>query len=214
MIEYPSIANSSKAPRQPMIAFEKLDGSNVRVLWTPKKGFCRFGSREQLLDETHPHLGGVVSVFRQTCQEPLDALLRQHFRQEKEVTAFGEYLGPNSFAGIHTDLVDQMRFVLFDLLVQKKGYYEFLLPQEFVKLTAGLLCPVARVVHEGNLTDGFIQRVRANDFDPPLGEGVVCKGRERSGAYRGKVWMVKIKTQAYLDRLQARYGEEWKKYWE
>jgi hypothetical protein len=214
MVEYPTIANSSKAPRKPMIAFEKLDGSNIRAKWTPKRGFHLFGSREQLLDETHPHLGGVVAVFRKTCQEPLEALFRDKFRQEKEVTVYGEYLGPNTFAGWHTDPVEQMRFVPFDFLVQKKGYVEFVLPQDFVELTADLSCPVAQVIYEGNLTDGFIDRVRMNDFIPALGEGVVCKGRERSGAYRGKVWMCKVKTNTYRERLKQHYGVAWTQYWE
>lgn len=39
MVEYPSIQNSSKAPRKNCIAFEKLDGSNFRAKWTQKNGF-------------------------------------------------------------------------------------------------------------------------------------------------------------------------------
>jgi hypothetical protein len=38
MIEYPSMQNSSKAPRKECMVFEKLDGSNFRAKWTEKKG--------------------------------------------------------------------------------------------------------------------------------------------------------------------------------
>lgn len=31
--------------------FDKLDGSNIRAEWNPKKGFYKFGSRKQLIDE-------------------------------------------------------------------------------------------------------------------------------------------------------------------
>ena len=68
------------------------------------------------------------------------------------------------------------------------------------------------VVYEGNLTDEFIASVRRNDFE--LDEGVICKGTQGKGSYRGKVWMAKIKTQAYLDRLKNRFGDEWSKYGE
>lgn len=214
MIEYPTIISSAKAPRRDMIAFEKLDGSNVRVKWTPKKGFHLFGSRTQLLDETHPHLGGVVRVFNATCLDILEAMFRKQFGKEKEVVVYGEYLGPNSFAGIHSDPVEAMRYVVFDIMLHKKSYTEFLPPQEFVKLTKGTGLPTPRVVYEGNLGEAFIKQVRENDFDPPLHEGVVCKGTVRSGAYRGKVWMCKIKTLQYLELLQQRYGQDWEKYWE
>jgi hypothetical protein len=214
VIEYPSIMASSKAPRKPMLAFEKLDGSNIRIKWTPKNSFCLFGSRECLLDATHPHLGGVVGLFGSTMELELDALLRRHFAKEKEVVVCGEYWGPSSFAGIHTDPPDQMHLTIFDLLVVKKSYNEFVLPQDFVKLMAGTTIPTPRFLRDGNLNEEFIQQVRENKFDPPLNEGVVCKGRERSGAFRGKVWMCKVKTNEYMNRLQERDGQDWGRFWE
>jgi hypothetical protein len=214
VIEYPRIMASSKAPRKPMLAFEKLDGSNIRIKWTPKNSFCLFGSRECLLDATHPHLGGVVPLFNTTFKQELDELLRKNFAKEKEVVVCGEYWGPNSLAGIHVDPADQMHLTVFDLLVVKKSYNEFVLPQDFVKLMAPTKVPTARLVYEGTLGEEFIQRVRNNDFDQPLNEGVVCKGRERSGAFRGKVWMCKIKTNEYMGRLKERHGQDWGRFWE
>ena len=61
--EYPSIINSSRAPRKDMFAFEKLDGSNLRVKYTKKKGFIMFGTRTQALDPSHPHLGSGIELF-------------------------------------------------------------------------------------------------------------------------------------------------------
>jgi ATP-dependent RNA circularization protein (DNA/RNA ligase family) len=214
VIEYPSISNASKAPRKPMLAFEKIDGSNIRIKWTPKNGFCLFGSRECLLDDTHPHLGYVVHLFNATLNAELDDLLRPLFRAEKEVVVYGEYYGPNSFAGIHVDPVEQMKLVVFDLLVVKKSYTEFVLPQDFVKLMAGTSIPTPRLVYTGTLGEDFINTVRENRLDTELNEGVVCKGRLRSGAYRGKVWMAKIKTNLYMDRLKERYGDTWGRFWE
>ena len=214
MIEYPSIINSSRAPRKQMIAFEKLDGSNIRVKYTQKRGFDLFGSRTQLLDESHPILGGVVQIFNSTCKEPLEEYFKKYYPKNKEIVVFGEYVGPNSFAGFHSDPVDQMKFVMFDILFIEKHWTEFVLPQEFVKVANRLLgtVPTPRIIYEGNLTDDFIKRVRDNEFN--VNEGVICKGREKSGAYRGKVWMCKIKTNEYLQKLKKRYGEDWEKYYE
>jgi len=197
-----------------MIAFEKLDGSNIRIKYTAKRGFDLFGSRTQLIDASSPHLGSVVSLFNAKYKDILEEILRKQFPKDREIIVYGEYLGPNSFAGLHTDPVDKMQFYLFDVLLVRQGYVEFLLPQEFVKFTEKLngLVPTPRVIYEGNLTDEFIQRVRRNEFN--IFEGVVCKGREKTGASRGKVWMCKIKTEAYLQKLKDKYQGDWVRYWE
>lgn len=216
MIEYPSIINSSKAPRKPMIAFEKIDGSNIRIKWTHKRGFDLFGSRQQLLDSSHPNLGGVVALFHDKYKEALEELFKYEWgKTENEIIVFGEYYGPNSFAGLHADPISKMNFYMFDILFVKKSYTEFLLPQEFIKLSPKfekIGIPLPKVVYEGNLTDDFIRRVRENEFN--LNEGVVCKGTQRLGSFRGKVWMCKIKTNAYLQRLKDRFKDDWNKYYE
>jgi hypothetical protein len=201
MIEYPSVQNSSKAPRKPMIAFDKLDGSNIRVKYTAKRGFDLFGSRTQLLDKTHPFLGGVVDYFNANCAEPLTKILKREFPNEREAIVFGEYFGAQSFAGHHV-LEDAKKFVLFDVLVGHKDR-KFVPPREFIKLFSGVV-ETPRVVHEGNLTDQFIQDVRDGKYN--TNEGVICKGLEKTGAARGGVWMCKIKTQSFFDRLMAKFG--------
>jgi hypothetical protein len=203
MIEYPSILNSSKAPRKPCIAFEKLDGSNIRVKYTAKRGFDLFGSRTQLLDVTHPFLGGVIEVFNRDFNKPLTEIFEKEFPNVREIVAFGEYFGPQSFAGQHV-LGDPMEFVLFDVLLGNKDR-KFIMPREFIKLFGGCV-KIPKVIYEGNLTDQFVQDVRDGKFN--VFEGVVCKGLEKSGAYRGGTWMCKVKTQKYFDALRAKYGEE------
>src|SRR3954469_17994172 len=101
MIEYPTIMNSSKAPRASCIAFDKLDGSNIRVKYTQKRGFCLFGSRTQLFDATHPHLGEAVPAFNNNFNEPLSKIFRDRWSNEREIVVFGEFYGAQSFAGIH-----------------------------------------------------------------------------------------------------------------
>lgn len=210
MVEYPSITNSSKAPRKPCIAFAKYDGSNVRVKWTQKQGFCLFGSRHQLIDETHPHLGEVVPLFNKDFAPVLDSYFRSNklYRNEKEITIFGEFFGRNSFAGIH--VIDEPKeFVMFDVMFTRKNQHKFLLPQHFVSEFDGEV-RIPDIIYRGNLNDELIADVRAGKY--PVNEGVICKGTESSGAYKGGVWMAKIKTQAYFDKLKQRFGEKWTEY--
>jgi ATP-dependent RNA circularization protein (DNA/RNA ligase family) len=204
MIEYPKILPSSQAPRQPCIAFEKFDGSNIRVKYTNKKGFTLFGSRTQLFNEGHPFLGQAVPIFYRDYEDKLVNLIESEFPNEREVIVFLEFIGPNSFAGYH-ETSDPKELMLFDIMVGHKNR-KFLLPQEFVKLSTKFDLKIPKVVYEGNLSDQFRQDVRDGKYD--VFEGVVCKGRERTGAHRGGVWMAKIKTLKYLTALNAKFGEK------
>ncbi len=208
MIEYPSIQNSSKAPRKECIAFEKSDGSNFRCKWTTKQGFCLFGTRTQLINETSEFWGDMVRVFKRDLESPLDKILIKEFSKEREIIVFGEYLGKNSFAGRHFD--EPKRIVLFDVLVGHKAR-KFVKPRDFIKLFSNAV-ETPRIVYEGNLNDDLIRRVRADEFN--TFEGVICKGTQPVGNAMGGIWMAKIKTQRYLDSLKSRFGDEWVKYGE
>lgn len=211
MIEYPSINNSSKAPRLPCIAFDKLDGSNFRAKFTPKQGFCNFGTRTQLIDETTPFWCDMVNVFRGTLEQTLSDIFKKDtdFRNFREIIVFGEYLGENSFAGQHVES-DPKKIVVFDVLLGHKNRF-FLKPQDFIKKFEGII-ETPRVVYSGNLNEEFINDVRENKFG--LKEGVICKGTEKNGAYRGGIWNCKIKTLEYLNKLKEKFGSDWTKYGE
>lgn len=206
MIEYPSIINSSKAPRKSCVAFDKIDGSNLRFKYTQKQGFNLYGSRTQLIDETHPHLGDGVRLFN-TYKESLEDFFKRdkEFRNFREVIVFAEFWGQNSFAGIH--LPEDPKFLtFFDVLCGHKNR-KFVHPKEFIKtFNKNLGLPTPAIVYEGNLNDSFIKSVRENNLEYKLNEGVICKGTETSGAAAGSIWMAKVKTQQYLDRIFNKLG--------
>lgn len=205
MIEYPSILPSGKAPRGPMIAFDKLDGSNIRVKYTNKKGFHLFGSRTQMFDKGHPFLAPAIPYFYEHFENPLVDMIESEFPNEREVIAFLEFFGDKSFAGWHDPEDTTKRLVCFDIMVGHKNR-KFLSPQQFVKFSEKYKIIAPRIIYSGNLSDQFIQDVRQGKYD--VVEGVVCKGTEKTGAHRGGIWMAKIKTQAYLDKLFNKFGEE------
>jgi hypothetical protein len=208
MIEYPSMQNSSKAPRKECMVFEKLDGSNFRAKWTEKKGFTTFGTRTQLVDETSDYWGQVVTLFRDTIADSLHKVLEKECRNKREAIVFAEFFGENSFAGRHED--EPHKLVPFDILIGHKQR-KFVRPQDFIKLLEGKV-EIPRVIGQMNLNDSLIESVRRNDFG--LFEGVICKGTETVGNAVGGVWMCKIKTQAYFDLLKAKFEGDWQKYGE
>ncbi len=204
MIEYPAIINSNKAPREECVAFDKLDGSNLRFKYTQKRGFELAGTRTQLIDENTPVFGEGITIFNKLYKTPLTEFFKssKEYRDYREIIVFGEFLGPNSFAGIHID--EPHELIIFDVLVGHKNR-KFIKPKEFVKTFSNIV-KIPKVIYEGNLNDQFIQEVRNNKFN--LSEGVICKGNLTNGAFRGNIWMCKIKTLEYLNKLKTRFGED------
>jgi hypothetical protein len=211
MIEFPSIINSSKAPRKHCYAFDKLDGSNFRAKYTQKRGFDTFGTRTQLIDETTEFWGDMVYIFNEVLRQPFEKLFKsdKDLRDYREIIVFGEYVGDNSFAGRHLETEKHMIFP-FDVLVGHKQR-KFLKPKDFVE-KIGDIAMIPEVVYTGNLNEEFIKDVREGKY--PVKEGVICKGTETSGAFSGGVWTCKIKTNAYIQKLKETFGHEWEKYGE
>jgi hypothetical protein len=198
MIEYPSILGWNEIVRgKPCIAFDKLDGNNIRFGWTRKSGFHKFGTRRNRIDHTNDEYGNAIPLFIDKYSAALDTIFRKNknYRNVKEITAFCEYQGKNSFAGAH-DVTDVMDVVLFDIHLDKQG---FIPPREFVKNFRHLGIP--KIIYEGNLNQEFINDVKTGLFT--CKEGVVCKGIDNK-----KIWMGKIKTDSWLNKVKARYGEE------
>src|SRR5262245_1579868 len=217
MKEYPSIlsagdllARSDEHLGRPCLAFDKLDGSNIRAEWDRKRGWHLFGSRRRLLDPAQPILGQAIQLVLDGYGDGLARLFRDDpaLGRPTQATAYFEFLGPHSFAGLHdpSDLGvpanEPYRVVLIDVNVHRRG---FVPAAEFVERFGHLGIP--RVVHRGTLTEELIRDVRAGLFGTP--EGVICKGGEGHGR-----WMAKVKTEAYLTRLKAFFQADWERYWE
>jgi len=92
---------------------------------------------------------------------------------------------------------------LFD--VEAEGY-GFVDPWRFVA-DFGMLCS-ARVVYQGKLTGKFVEDVRNGRYD--VMEGVIARG----GSGGRDVWMCKIKTLAYMERLRQAFADRWEDFWE
>jgi hypothetical protein len=213
MLHYPKIQGSKAAPLGRCLAFEKYDGTNLHWDWDRDFGWHAFGTRRDTFNLTpdgiarfaaaHPLLAEAVTAFRSGLGDGFERVFRDHpgYGDIQGLKVFTEFLGPNSFAGMHK-ADDPKRLVPFDVWAEPNGMVG---PEDFVRDFAHL--PVARVVYRGKLTGQFAEDVRRGKYG--VAEGVVCKG----GA-AGAVWMAKIKTYAYLERLKEAFAERWEDYWE
>ncbi len=192
MKAYPSIETRIDFSKSYYI-FDKLDGSNIRAEWNPKKGFYKFGSRTQLLTEDQRTLFPSIDKIKELYTETMSQRLSK--TKAESAVCFFEWVGPDSFAGSHNSDPSLMTPILIDVGVFKKG---ILPPEKFLELAEGLTIP--KLLHRGRIDEDFFQSVRNRTLDGMTFEGVVGKGDfcQKSG---GPI-MFKIKSHDWLNKLK------------
>lgn len=178
-------------------AFDKLDGQSMRFEANFNRGFYKFGSRTQMVDHKDEQFGKAVNLFMEKYSENLMYVFGRKYNQDRKAifTVFGEYVGPNSFAGRHV-IGDPMDIVLFDVWIYKNGWVK---PQKFIDNFGHLNIP--KVVYEGEMTDEFIYDIQTNRYK--LDEGVIAKGEQDND-----VFMCKVKTKSWLNKVKNNLGEK------
>lgn len=195
MKSYPKIQYFNKGIFGEIVwAFDKLDGSNIRCEWNRKRGWYKFGTRNNMIDEKNPQFGEAITIFLEKYGDDLPTIFRKCYSNVESFVVFCEYFGDNSFAGLHFD--EPKDVVLFDVNAYKRG---FISPKEFIQNFGGLDIP--ELIYKGEYNADLIESVRNNSFN--LKEGVVCKG-----VHQGEVWMSKIKTIEWLERVKNKLGEK------
>lgn len=197
MKQYHSIGKDN-IKSNPFYCFDKLDGSNIRAEWTPKKGFSKFGSRTQLIDESSP-LGHLAIPLIRNQEDVLGRIFR--FLRVQEATTFFELFGPSSFAGVHKWDEPGFAAVLFDVSLYKQGIMP---PREFLNAFGGFV-PVPNLVHIGNVTNQFEQDIWNGTVPGVTFEGVVCKGAPLKKGYPPH--MFKLKSKAWVDKVKSLYTD-------
>lgn len=211
-LAYPKISDSKNCPLERCVAFQKYDGTNIHWVWKIEFGWYAFGTRRNRynLDEmgiaefnvAHPGLEESAEIFIRDFASLLEAIFRANSRyQFSEITVFTEFFGVNSFAGMHQK-DDLKELVLFDVETNQK----IVAPEQFITDFSTL--KIAKVIYRGKFTGKFVDDVREGKYGTD--EGVVCKGIDKNN----HLWMVKIKTYAYMKKLQQVFQDDWKSYWE
>jgi hypothetical protein len=208
---YPKMPGSKDSPLEKCVAFEKYDGTNLHWVRDAEMGWYAFGTRRDRFDldergiadfnAAHPGLEEAAEIFQRDFRQPLDVIFQGNpDYQCPEIIVFTEFLGEQSFAGMHKP-EDPKQLVLLDVQIDR-GMLD---PIEFVE-TFGTV-NIARVIYRGKLTGKFMEEVRTGKYG--VAEGVVCKGKNANG-----VWMVKVKTNTYMQKLQQVFQADWENYWE
>jgi hypothetical protein len=214
MLHYPKIPSAAGCPGGRCVAFDKIDGTNLHWSWDRDFGWHAFGTRRdefnlteagvRLFHQAHPGLEDCAELFRASLAGPLEAVFRAHpgYLAFAAFKAFTEYAGPHSFAGQHQP-GDPRELILFDVFAEGFG---LLGPEQFLADFGDLKVP--RVVFQGRFSGRLTEDVRAGRYG--VAEGVVVKG----GSGGSDLWMVKIKTLAYQEKLKHAFAGAWRDHWE
>ena len=195
MKQYPSIPGWKRMPMgTQVLAFDKLDGSNIRFESSKKRGWYKFGTKTQLIDVSHEQFGESINLFMDKYAESVSKICYDEFNVKDRIVAYAEFLGPNSFAGNHVKS-DKKDVVLIDVDIFKKGFIQ---PRQFIKLFDSLDIP--KIIFDGKLNKQFVDDVKQNKFG--LTEGVIIKATEKV-----KIPVAKIKTNDWLFRLKNDLNE-------
>lgn|SRR5574338_49091 len=192
MKHYPSITKEIRHDVH-IYAFDKLDGSNIRAEWNSKRGFYKFGTKNQLIDKSSDPFGIAIPLLQEKYEEDITKVLKE--QGWKDAICFFELWGPSSFAGQH-DFKEKLDITLIDVNPFKQGILE---PQEFIKLFGHLDTP--KVLYEGLVSTELFDRVKQSTLPGMTCEGVVCKGASTNNAKMPV--MFKIKSKVWLEKLKV-----------
>lgn len=207
-LAYPKITGTKNFPAKNCIGFYKYDGSNISFCWSKNKGFYAFGTRKTRFDLTsegiedfnaaHPGLEEVFPTFDSKFKT-----IQNHngLSEYDNLIFFTEFLGDSSFAGQHKP-GEPKKLILFDVQTEKG----FVPPEEFIKCFDSIT-DIASVFYEGKYTGQLVNDIRNGKYN--LHEGAILK------AYKNDViYMAKVKTNAYMEKLKTSFKNDWINYWE
>lgn len=216
-LTYPKIPDTTGCELKKCVVYEKYDGTNLHWDFNGST-WVSFGTRRDTFPFTpqgfedfakaHPGLESAPQLF--DTDDTLQESMFCHYSGLK-LTLFTEFLGPKSFAGQHTP-GDTMEHIIIDVMKGKR----LLKPDEFVDLFGGTewnvkggwdKFNVAKLLYMGKYSGQLVEDIRHGKY--PVKEGAIIKGLIGS-----QVYMAKVKTNAYMDRLKNEFKDTWQDYWE
>jgi hypothetical protein len=172
-----------------IIAWDKIDGSQIRVEWNRKQGFYKFGSRKVLIGEDS-FLKEAIFLIKGTYEQTITNMFKKE--QIERAICFFEFYGNNSAFGQH--IQEPHNVILFDIAPYKKG---LMLSPDFLRLTSKYDIRTPKILYRGNFTHTLYEAIKNSTLPNMTFEGAVCKGTKDK-----QPLMFKIKSNAWLTKLR------------
>jgi hypothetical protein len=192
MKHYETIDYYGKYWNLPIIAFNKIDGSNLRFEYSPKRGFYKFGTKNMIIDKKSEPFGFAIDLFLNKYSNNLTRIFKsKKFSNSLSFVCYAELFCETSKFGQHDFEHGNFDIILFDINQYKKG---FISPKQFVEDFKEVGIP--DIIYEGNLNKEFVNNVKNDKYN--LSEGVVCKGIIPNKK-ENNLYYCKIKTNKWLE---------------
>lgn len=188
---YPTIQYCLFPPGD-FFVFDKIDGSNIRAEWSPKKGWHKFGTRTRLIDKYDPVFGKAPDLIFNKYSENLSKIFFD--KSYERVICFFEFFGKSSFAGHHID--EKHDVMLIDVAPM---YHGITSPDEFIDTYQKFGIP--SVLHHGAITEELIDSVQNGTLKGMTFEGIIGKRKNDNTKIKVPI-MFKHKNKAWLDKLK------------
>lgn len=90
----PSISDCNYLIGSYCISFEKYDGSNLRFLYSNKKGWNLFGTRTRLFDKSDPDFGCAIDIYLDKYGSKIEDIIKKDkiFKNARELIFIVNFL--------------------------------------------------------------------------------------------------------------------------
>jgi len=192
MKKFPSIPNKPKKEFKGY-AFDKLDGSNLRISWSKGEGWVDFATRTHSIPTDHKIFKEGYDYFLKYWKETLEKSIKEN--NWKKVDFFFEFFGDKSLAGRHVE-GDPKRMVLIDVCVNNKA--KLMDPQSFLDTFKDLKIPKFLGILEYN--EDLIEKVKHSILEGMTFEGIVLKDMKGN--------RLKLKSDRWKNKIRKEYPNE------
>lgn len=175
--------------------FDKLDGSNIRVEFSLKQGFNKFGTRHKLMSDDSGILNQSKDLIMQYEEQTHNIFKKNKWQSG---TLFFEFYGPKSFAGFHEE-GDDFKVFLIDSHITKIG---FLQARDYLKAFEDSI-EMARHLMISKFNKTLVDDIKNGTLEGMTFEGVIGKSVNRN-----KLVRCKVKNAAWISRLKDKCGDD------
>lgn len=193
MQQYPSIEKKIIKDLDYYI-FDKLDGSNIRVEFSLKKGFDKFGTRHKLMSDESGILNRSKDLILNYEEETHNIFKKNKWQSG---TLFFEFYGKNSFAGFHEE-DDDFKVSLIDAHISKIGYLN---PKDYIRTFEDKI-EMSSFLKVGKFNKTLLEQIQNGDMPGVTFEGVIGKAFLKNKHFR-----VKVKNKEWIEKLKRKCGE-------
>ena len=197
MKQYPEIPRSTGTSFMELpgaYIFDKLDGRHVRVEWSKKRGFYKYGTRHHLFDHTDPDYAPAITHVGKYFAEKLERIFVDN--RWESVVAFFELWQDHSLGGtFNTNEI--FHLTLLDVSPYKMGLMK---PKQFVEMFEDVV-DTPKLLSVENWNRHLIEAIRMNELP-----GITFEGAVGKSWVHNSVVMSKAKTQQWRDAIMDKYG--------